>query len=512
MKFLWLFISHFQLFLLTLPRFKNKLQYDLITDKGYYNMNSNYKGNKLVRQLVILADFVILNLVLGAFYAYDAKLVPEYFTHATKITFFAANVALMLSEYFYSTIIHIRKVTFGQVLRRTFYLAAFTTLAFAILIRVLSDGGKMFVFSIVFGITFYLVLIVSRFCELNLLRYSRVKGHNSRTVMFVGNDPAIIEMYDDMTEDPSAGYHVTGYYADKAITNAPNGLVWLGNMEMLNKIMSTSINNTINGSPINIDELFCCLSHDFSEEIIKLMQFCDKNVIHFYYLPRQFGEYKLHLDAQQFLGKTVYSNHIEPLTSLGNRFAKRAFDIFVSGIICLCMLPFIPIIALCIKLQSPGPIFFRQARTGLNGKTFQCLKFRSMHVNKNADKAQATKNDPRKFAFGNFMRKTNIDEFPQFINVLKGDMSIVGPRPHMLHHTEVYGSLIDKYMIRHFSKPGITGWAQVTGYRGETKELWQMEERIRRDIWYIENWSFWLDIRIIFMTAKSIIFPDKNAY
>ena len=108
------------------------------------------------------------------------------------------------------------------------------------------------------------------------------------------------------------------------------------------------------------------------------------------------------------------------------------------------------------------------------------------------------------------MRKTNIDEFPQFINVLKGDMSIVGPRPHMLHHTEVYGSLIDKYMVRHFSKPGITGWAQVTGYRGETKELWQMEERIRRDIWYIENWSFWLDIKIIFMTAKSLICPDKN--
>lgn len=141
-----------------------------------------------------------------------------------------------------------------------------------------------------------------------------------------------------------------------------------------------------------------------------------------------------------------------------------------------------------------------------------CLKFRSMHVNKDSDKAQATKNDPRKFAFGNFMRKTNIDEFPQFINVLKGDMSIVGPRPHMLYHTEVYGNLIDKYMVRHFSKPGITGWAQVTGYRGETKELWQMEERIKRDIWYIENWSFWLDIRIILLTAKSIICPDKNAY
>lgn len=135
-----------------------------------------------------------------------------------------------------------------------------------------------------------------------------------------------------------------------------------------------------------------------------------------------------------------------------------------------------------------------------------------MHVNKNADMEQATKNDPRKFPFGNFMRKTNIDELPQFFNVLKGDMSIVGPRPHMLHHTDIYSKLIGKYMVRHFSRPGITGLAQVTGYRGETKELWQMEERVKRDIWYIENWSFWLDVKIILMTIKSIFVHDSNAY
>lgn len=475
-------------------------------------MNSSYKANNLVRQLVILADFVILNLVLIAFHASSSKFVPNYFDQATKITFFVANASLFLSEYFYSTIIHVRKVGFLQVLKRTFYLSALASIAFFVFIRILSNGGNLFAFIGVFWAVFYCILIISRYIELSILRYYRTKGHNSRTVLFVGNDPAIIEMYNIMTEDPSAGYHVVGYYANEDILNVPTGLVRLGDMGKLNEIINSSINNTINGSPINIDEMFCCLSHNESEFIIKLMQFCDKNVIHFYYLPRQFGEYKLHLDAQSFLGKTVYSNRVEPLASLGNRAIKRTFDIFVSGIICLCMLPFIPIIALIIKMQSPGPIFFRQARTGLNGQTFQCLKFRSMHVNKDADKAQATKDDPRKFAFGNFMRKTNIDEFPQFINVLKGDMSIVGPRPHMLHHTEIYGSLIDKYMVRHFSKPGITGWAQVTGYRGETKELWQMEERIRRDIWYIENWSFWLDIRIILMTAKSIIFPDKNAY
>ena len=140
------------------------------------------------------------------------------------------------------------------------------------------------------------------------------------------------------------------------------------------------------------------------------------------------------------------------------------------------------------------------------------LKFRSMHVNKDADKLQATKDDPRKFPFGNFMRKSNIDELPQFLNVLKGDMSFVGPRPHMLLHTEQYSHLIDKYMVRHFVKPGLTGWAQVTGFRGETKELWQMEGRVKRDIWYMEHWSFWLDLRIIWMTVKNLFKHDEMAY
>lgn len=473
-------------------------------------INKNYKGNETIKRLVMCTDFIILNIVLLAYKEYGPEFTPDYFDSATKITFFVANVALFLGEYFYSTIIHVRKIGFLQVLKRTLCLAGTTTLSFFIFVRLLSHDDKMF-FYIIFGITYYLSLIISRLLELNILKYFRSKGLNSRTVVFVGNDPAVSEMYKMMTEDPSAGYVVKGYYADEDITKAPEGLKRIGTMKQLQEIISSTMNDTINGAPSNIDEAFCCLSHK-SPEIINIMHFCDKNVIHFYYLPRVFGEYKLHLDAQNFMGRTVYSNHIEPLSSISNRFIKRSFDIVVSGFACLCVLPFIPIIALIIKIQSPGPIFFKQERTGLNGDTFYCLKFRSMHVNKDADKAQATKNDPRKFAFGNFMRKTNIDEFPQFINVLKGDMSIVGPRPHMLHHTEVYGSLIDKYMVRHFSKPGITGWAQVTGYRGETKELWQMEERIRRDIWYIENWSFWLDIKIIFMTAKSIICPDKNAY
>ena len=462
--------------------------------------------------MVILSDFCILNAILFAFHTLMGSTIAGTFDVATKYIIFVANASMFIGESFYATIIHIRKVKFLQVLQRTFMLAFVTTFIFALAIRFSSDQGGLFVFYAYFFIAFYIVLIIARIIELALLRSYRAKGHNRRTVVFVGNDPAVLDMYNELVEDPSAGYFVKGYYADAEIKNAPAEFKRLGTMEDLDMFMNATLNDTINGIPSQIEDCFCCLSHQLSDEIFKIMHFCDKNVIHFYYIPRAFGEYKLHLDPKMFMDRMVYSSHTEPLSSLGNRAIKRAFDIAVSLFACVCMIPLLPIIAIGIKVQSPGPLLFRQSRTGINGNTFQCLKFRSMHVNKDADKVQATKNDPRKFAFGNFMRKTNLDELPQFFNVLKGDMSIVGPRPHMLHHTEIYGTLIDKYMVRHFCKPGITGWAQVTGYRGETKELWQMKERVERDIWYIENWSFWLDIRIIFMTAKSIIFPDKNAY
>lgn len=476
-------------------------------------MKEAYKGSDLVRWLVIVADFFILNLILLIAVDWDWVPVPRIFYDATKITFFVANVSLFIGEMCFSTIIHLRRIKIPNVMVRTFKLVLTSIICFYLAMAYLFKGGYELIRSTIYiSIGLYFLLIVSRIIELYILKYYRSRGRNSKTVMFIGNDPAIMEMYHALMEDPSAGYRVHGYYANEKIEEAPKELKWLGKIDQLNQLMDATINDTINGIPNNIEEVFCCLSHDNSEEIVRIMQFCDKNVIHFYYLPRQFGEYRLHLDPLQYLGKSVFTNRLEPLSKLGNRVIKRSFDVVVSSLVCLCLLPFLPIIAIIIKCQSPGPLFFKQARTGLNGKTFQCMKFRSMHVNKESDTAQATKDDPRKFAFGNFMRKTNIDEFPQFFNVLKGDMSIVGPRPHMLHHTEIYGAIIDKYMVRHFSKPGITGWAQVTGYRGETKELWQMEERIKRDIWYIENWSFWLDIRIIYLTAKSIIIPDKNAY
>ncbi|MEO5647722.1 MAG: sugar transferase, partial [Chitinophagaceae bacterium] len=172
----------------------------------------------------------------------------------------------------------------------------------------------------------------------------------------------------------------------------------------------------------------------------------------------------------------------------------------------------VPLIALLIKLDSRGPVFFVQKRSGKNNKSFSCIKFRSLMVNGNADKQQVTRNDDRFTRLGKFLRKSNLDELPQFFNVLQGNMSVVGPRPHMLKHTQDYSRILNQYMIRHFVKPGVTGWAQVHGYRGEIKEEKQLRKRIEYDIWYLENWSLWLDMRIVFLTVYTTFKGDKNAY
>jgi putative colanic acid biosynthesis UDP-glucose lipid carrier transferase len=260
------------------------------------------------------------------------------------------------------------------------------------------------------------------------------------------------------------------------------------------------------------DELYVCLSRKERDTIRLLSRECDRQVTQFFYVPVSVESIGLKFQREYINDIEVFTTHESPLQNPMNKMVKRCMDIALSIVFLIPTAIIFPFVYVIIKIQSPGPLFFRQERTGLDGKNFKMVKFRSMHVNKDADKIQATKDDPRKYPFGNFMRKANIDELPQFWNVLMGDMSIVGPRPHMLAHTQMYSELIDKYMVRHFVKPGITGWAQVTGFRGETKELWQMEGRVQRDIWYIENWTVWLDIRIIWLTFKTFFVHDKNAY
>jgi lipopolysaccharide/colanic/teichoic acid biosynthesis glycosyltransferase len=218
--------------------------------------------------------------------------------------------------------------------------------------------------------------------------------------------------------------------------------------------------------------------------------------------------------AEDWLVSSPYNYRLNiPLKQLNNRILKRGFDLFASVFIIVFFLSWmVPIIGLLIKLESKGPVFFRQLRSGRNNKPFWCYKFRSMYVNEQSDKLQATKGDNRITAIGAFLRKTSIDEFPQFINIFKGEMSIVGPRPHMLMHTEFYGAKIENYMKRLAMKQGLTGWAQVNGHRGETTDIQYMEERVRHDLWYMENWSLWLDIKIVLLTAIKVFKTDTTAF
>ena len=203
----------------------------------------------------------------------------------------------------------------------------------------------------------------------------------------------------------------------------------------------------------------------------------------------------------------------EPLSSPRKQILKRVFDILFSLFVITFILSWLlPIVAIIIKLESKGPVFFLQKRSGLNNEPFNCIKFRSMSVNEVADLQIAKKNDSRVTKFGAFMRKTSVDELPQFINVFLGDMSVVGPRPHMLSQTEQYSKITKKYMTRHVVKPGITGWAQVMGSRGEIFSDRDMEKRIEKDIWYIQHWSFFLDLKIIFLTFYNIVKGDEQAY
>ncbi len=216
----------------------------------------------------------------------------------------------------------------------------------------------------------------------------------------------------------------------------------------------------------------------------------------------------------RFLGVTpIIRFRKEPMSEITNRFKKRAFDLFISLTAIIFILSWLyPLLAIIIKIQSPGPVLFKQLRSGRDNQDFYCFKFRSMRINTDSDKKQAVKGDARITRIGNFMRKTSLDELPQFFNVLMGQMSAIGPRPHMLAHTEHYSQIVKQYMARHYVKPGVTGWAQVNGFRGETNEPSLMESRVEHDIWYMENWSLMLDVKIVFLTIINMLKGEQNAF
>ena len=504
-------------------------------------MRNNNHSNAFIMWMVIVGDFLLLNAIIMAV-AWHSWSVSNWPKKSLEIFVLVNNIALILGQIRFSTAIHQRLVGAGEIIRRIVCLSGMQCVLAYILLKVFDYNLPVGRIEWGVGTTFLVVLLFKRLAERWFVKLYRQAGRNTRTVTLIGNDPELQNLYEKLSGDLTMGYRVLGYYADMemgewthslmsdgrrqsedVLTNPNNTkknspadrkelverekLRWLGTLQDFLRMMRESPDKLMLG-----DEMYVSLSRRDKGIIKRISRFCDHKVIRFYYVPVSVESIGLNLKREMMDDIEVFTTYENPLENPANRFVKRLFDILLSLFFLIPTALMFPFIWLIIKIQSPGPIYFKQARTGIDGKTFNVLKFRSMHVNKDADKLQATKNDPRKYPFGNFMRKSNIDELPQFINILKGDMSFVGPRPHMLAHTEQYSTLIDQYMVRHFVKPGLTGWAQVTGFRGETKELWQMEGRVKRDIWYIEHWSFWLDVRIIWMTAKTVFIHDKHAY
>ena len=437
---------------------------------------------------VIALDFVALWLLLPvvADFIPDAE---EWTDDKYRLFWGICTLSMVLAEYWFYSIIHQRMVGAGDILRRSTLLVATQVVVSYLLLRSVRFMYRIGWPLLFMGLALWTVIILLRFVEREVLKRLRRQGFNTRTVTFVGSDEELQRLQQRLLSIPSYGYKLHNSYASTA-----DFLSLLGHPEDL----------------CLGDEVYLCVPRRERQLIERTASLCRHRMIKFYYVTT--AEEKLNLQPVQMDDLEVMGTYSSPLEDPLNRLLKRLLDIVFSFLCLMFTALLLPFIVLVIKRQSPGPVFFRQLRTGIDGKDFYCYKFRSMHVNDDADRLQATEDDPRKFPFGDFMRKTNIDELPQFWNVLIGDMSIVGPRPHMLAHTEQYDKLIDKYMVRHFVKPGITGWAQVTGFRGETRELWQMEGRVERDIWYIQHWSLWLDLRIIWLTFKTIFKRDKKAY
>ena len=262
-----------------------------------------------------------------------------------------------------------------------------------------------------------------------------------------------------------------------------------------------------------IDEIYCSVSELSDNQLTQLINFADNNLKTLKFVPDNKNIFAKKLKFEYYDYIPVLSLRDIPLHSPINALIKRIFDILFSLFVIVCLLSWLtPLLAILITLESRGPVFFRQSRNGIDNREFYCYKFRSMAPNLDADEHQATKNDMRITKVGKFIRRTSIDELPQFYNVFFGTMSVVGPRPHMVKHTNEYSDKVDKYMVRHFVKPGITGLAQVRGYRGEIEKDTDIHNRIKFDIFYIENWSLFLDLKIIIQTVINAIKGEAKAY
>ena len=388
----------------------------------------------------------------------------------------------------FSTIIRILKLLFRQILLFSLLIFAYSGINLN-----LNLNPKLITKYIL--VSFFCIAIFKYLMFFFLKRYRSIFKGNIRKTIILGKTPQSESLEKFLIDTPFYGFINKKIicFKDRSKLDIEAIFDYISNEE--------------------IDEIFCSISELNNEDLLAVVNYADNNLKVVKFIPDTSKVLSKKLQHDYYGIIPILTFRTIPLDDPFSALLKRVFDIVFSLAVIVLILSWLtPLIALVIKVESKGSVFFTQSRNGYNFKSFKCFKFRSMVVNPKADLEQVTRGDARITIFGQLLRKTSLDEMPQFFNVLKGDMSVVGPRPHMLSHTDMYAKKIDKFMVRHFVKPGITGLAQVSGFRGEVETDKDIIGRVQHDIFYIENWSFFLDLKIIFQTLYNTIKGEEKAY
>ena len=388
----------------------------------------------------------------------------------------------------FSTIIRILKLLFRQILLFSLLIFAYSGINLN-----LNLNPKLITKYIL--VSFFCIAIFKYLMFFFLKRYRSIFKGNIRKTIILGKTPQSESLEKFLIDTPFYGFINKKIicFKDRSKLDIEAIFDYISNEE--------------------IDEIFCSISELNNEDLLAIVNYADNNLKVVKFIPDRSKVLSKKLRHDYYGIIPILTFRTIPLDDPFSALLKRVFDIVFSLAVIVLILSWLtPLIALVIKVESKGSVFFTQSRNGYNFKSFKCFKFRSMVVNPKADLEQVTRGDARITIFGQLLRKTSLDEMPQFFNVLKGDMSVVGPRPHMLSHTDMYAKKIDKFMVRHFVKPGITGLAQVSGFRGEVETDKDIIGRVQHDIFYIENWSFFLDLKIIFQTLYNTIKGEEKAY
>jgi len=454
-------------------------------------------------QIIFLAlDLIALNIIFLISQFFFTKSIHSdasdaYFRYVT-----VANAAWLLLAFFFRTYSNNLILNFESFTKRTiqvYLLWMISVLVYLFFSRELIIS-RLFIIATTTG--FGLGLLVNRFIYLGIFKYFRNSDFLTKKVIILGyNDTA--KKLATYFEQDGLNIQIIGYIEDEENI-----------LELSHYPVFGNINDALQiAKDLKAQEIFSTITPEQNNDIYELMFQSEKECIRFRIVPNlsMFITREVHIEYYGEL--PILALRKEPLDDVGNRIKKRALDVIISLLVTIFILTWlIPLIGILIFLESGTPVFFKQLRTGKDKKPFYCWKFRSMRNNKDADLKQATRNDNRVTFLGRILRKTSLDEFPQFLNVLKGEMSLVGPRPHMIKHTSDYSKLVDEYMVRQFIKPGITGWAQINGFRGEINNPEQIKMRVNKDLWYLENWTLLLDIKILFLTVYYVFRGDKKAY